>query len=121
MGGLLPTSDLTAMRAEQTKALPSTCTIVRRSVAADGLGGQTETWTTLASSVACRLAPMSYRERVAAQQFGGEETWHVTLPYGQDVTAADRVTVSGVTYEVKAIESGGAWETAKRLLVGRIG
>jgi SPP1 family predicted phage head-tail adaptor len=108
------------MRAEQTKALPSTCTIVRRSVAADGLGGQTETWTTLASGVACRLAPMSYRERVAAQQFGGDETWHLTLPYGQDVTAADRVIYGGVTYEVKAVESGGAWESAKRLLVGRM-
>ena len=120
MASLLSANDLVAMRAAQASGLPSTCTVVRRSVVADDLGGQTETWTTLASGVACRLAPMSYRERIAAQQFVGEETWHLTLPYGQDVTGADRVTYGSVTYEVRAIESGGAWETAKRLLVGRM-
>ena len=108
------------MRTAQESALPGTATITRKTVVADGIGGQTETWQTLASGVACRLAPMSYRERIAAQQFGGEETWHLTLPYGQDVTAADRVTTGGITYEVRAIESGGSWETVKRLLVGRV-
>lgn len=120
VASLLPTTDLTAMRAAQETALPGTATITRKTVVADGMGGQTESWSTLAASVACRLAPMSYRERIAAQQFGGEETFHLTLPYGQDVTGADRVVYGTITYEIRAIESGGSWETVKRLLVGRV-
>lgn len=117
----LSANDLVAMRAAQTAALPSTCTTMRKSTVADGIGGQTETWATLASNVACRLMPISNSaEQVVESRFAGMELWQLTLPYSTDITHNDRVVIGTVTYEVAGEGSGGAWETAKRVTVARV-
>jgi head-tail adaptor len=110
----LSSSDLTALRAEQAALMPDTCTVSRLTATADGLGGTTRTWAT-SSTLACRLAsngaPMEYMQSAALQ---GRTVWMVTLPYGSDVTRADRLTISGHVLEILGFASGGAWETAKR-------
>lgn len=118
---MLSASDLAAMQATQALALPSTCTISRRSLASDGMGGYTETWATLTASVACRLSAHSApTEAIMAERYGGRQTWMLTLPAGTDVTHEDRVVIGSVTYEVVGLSSGGAWETARRVIVGRV-
>jgi head-tail adaptor len=121
MASLLSATDLAAMKATQALALPSTCTIERRSLVADTLGGYTETWATLASGVACRLSAMSApSEVVVAERWAGRAMYQLTVPAGQDVTADDRVVVGSVTYEVAGLNSAGAWETARRVIVARV-
>jgi head-tail adaptor len=118
---LISAADLAAMRATQALALPSTCSISRRALSADGMGGYSETWATLTASVACRLSPHSApTEVIMAERYGGRQTWQLTVPSGTDVTADDRVTIGSVTYEVVGINSAGAWETARRVIVGRV-
>ena len=121
MSSMLSATDLAAMKATQATALPSTCSISRRVLSPDGLGGYSETWPTLTASVACRLSAHSApTEAVMAERYGGRQTWMLTTPAGTDVTADDRVVIDSVTYEVVGIASAGAWETARRVIVGRV-
>jgi head-tail adaptor len=121
MASLLSATDLAAMKATQALALPSTCTIQRVTRVADTLGGYTETWATLASGVACRLSAVgASTEVVVAERWAGRAMYQLTLPAGQDVTADDRVVISSVTYEVAGLNSAGAWETARRVIVARV-
>lgn len=69
---MLSATDLTALKAAQAEALPSTCSISRKTSVSDGMGGYTETWATLTASVACRLAAHSMpTEAVMAERYGG--------------------------------------------------
>jgi len=101
------------MRAQQAAALPDTCTISRRTLVSDGAGGYTETWTTAASGVACRLAVAQAAERILADRVVHEGGFVVTLPYGTSVTSKDRIVVGARTFEVAGVASG-SWETAVR-------
>ena len=118
---LVPANDLIAMKATQILGLPSSCTIERANLSPDGAGGWTGAWATLASGVACRLAPVGNpSEVIVADRYTGKALWQLTLPSGQDITHADRVVLSGLTYEVVGIQSGGAWATATRVLLVRL-
>lgn len=119
----LSANDLTAIKATQNDALPDTCTISRRTLASDGMGGYTETWASLATGVACRLAAALYRpeERSVAEKFAGQTLWTLTLPAGQAITSQDRVVIGSTTYEVVGILSAGqTWETARRALLVKV-
>jgi len=118
---MLSAADLAVMKATQALALPSTCSIGRHVLSPDGMGGYSESWSTLTASVLCRLSPHSApMEVIMAERYGGRQTWQLTLPAGTDVTADDRVTIDSVAYEVVGINSAGAWETARRVIVGRV-
>lgn len=119
---MLTAAELAVLREVQEEAMPDTCTIQRRSLQSDGMGGYTESWSDLATGVRCRIASARYRpeERAIAEQVRGKTLWMLTLPAGQDITARDRVIVSGVAYEVVGLLTGGAWETARRVLLQRV-
>ena len=118
---ILTATDLAAMKAAQVTALPGTCSISRRSMVADTMGGYTETWADLATGVACRLVVMrAPTEALVAARFAGMELWQLTLPAAQAITHNDRVVISDVTYEVAGINSGGEWETARRVTLARV-
>ncbi len=117
---MLTTAEIAAMQATQSAALPDTCTIKTRTLAPDGLGGYTESWTDRASNVACRLTPEADpTEDVVADRFRGRALWTLTLPNGQDISHDDRVVVGSDTYEVAGVREGGAWRTATRVVVAR--
>jgi len=110
---MLATADLAFMRGQQADALPDTCAISRKTLASDGAGGYTETWATVGSGVACRLAVARTGERVMADHIVHEGGFVVTLPYGTAVTPKDRILVGSRTFEVTGLASG-SWETAVR-------
>ena len=116
---MLTTAELTAIKAVQDQAMPDTCTISRKSLTSDGMGGYTETWSDLATGVSCRLASARYRpeEAAIADKFAGRTLWMLTLPAGTDITNEDRVVISSTTYEVAGMLSAGSWKTALRVLV----
>ena len=120
---MLTAAEITAMQDTQKAALPDTCTIKRRTLSSDSAGGFTEGWTDQASGVACRIAPVrsiSDAESIVGGAFQGKTLWQLTLPAGQDIGHADRVVVGGNTYEVAALNSGGAWNTATRAIVAKV-
>lgn len=87
------------------RALAHRCTITRASKTADGQGGHTETWSTVATGVECRmvntpgLGQPEMHGRMAAEP---ETTLYVRQAV--DLAEGDRVNVSGALYDV-----GGTW------------
>lgn len=108
----LSTEDLAAVRTEANAFLPDTAEIQRRTVVDDGAGGRTETWSTVAT-VRVRLAPGGGgREGSTGSRVVAEAPYVARLPQGTDVREVDRLVISGVTYQVIAVE-GRSWEIYK--------
>jgi head-tail adaptor len=105
---MLGATQISGMRATAALALPDTATISRVARASDSAGGWTETWSTVASGVACRLMStqnLGEGRAVGTQQATSE--WMLTLPLGTDIRAADRVVVASRTFEVNSLLSAG--------------
>lgn len=103
----LSTTELTDLRTFVTDIMLNTCSIKRRTSTNDGYGGVTTTWATLASNIACRY---SFGAPSASGQVAGRiveqeaSSWRVTVPYGTDVTALDRILLdNGQELEVLGV------------------
>ena len=120
----LSTGEITRMRSTQATAMNTTCTIQRVSQVADGAGGSTDTWSTLASNVACRIMKATIAaqtsEQVAADILRGKALYYVTIPAGQDVTNKDRIVSGGRTFEVVQVAPGVSAETARHFVCAEI-
>ena len=105
---MLGATQISGMRATAALALPDTATISRVARASDSAGGWTETWSTVASGVACRL--MSTQKLGEGPAGGTQQAaaeWVLTLPLGTDLRAADRIVVASRTFEVTTLLSAG--------------
>lgn len=83
--------------------LTDTCTIQRRGKTSDGKGGFTITYTTLASGVACYVAPassFSRGEQVVAGKITSLYDVLVSFAATQDVISTDRIIWNTRTFEV---------------------
>jgi head-tail adaptor len=114
---MLSAADLAAMRATLTESLPDTAQVQRATRAPDGMGGFTETLTTVAT-VPCRLAPSGNTpvEQVVAERVTDRALWTLTLPAQTDVAATDRVVVGARTFEVVGVLSPRSDELCTRLV-----
>lgn len=113
----LTSADLTRLRATLATSLVGSATVQRNTTTADGMGGVSNSWANLATGVTCRVAErMSATERVVAERLTSDVPWLVILPTSQDVTAKDRLSVSSVTYEVLAVNTGRVFEVGRRCL-----
>ena len=114
---MLSPAELAAMRATAgVDALPGTATISRATVAPDGMGGQTQTWATVAT-VASRLSPSGgggQTEGLTGGRSTADSDWIITLPQGTDVRQADRIVTDGRTFEVENIADRD-WELVRRV------
>lgn len=96
------------MRGVLTASFPDTATIRRKSSAADGQGGQTETYAD-AGALACRLVARqqgALRESREGDRPVAATLWGALFPQGSDVRPTDRLRVGGTDYEV--LEGDGA-------------
>lgn len=116
MARLLSASDLTWMQGLQERAMPGTIVIQRRTYARDVMGGMAETWAA-AGTVTGRLYPQNTRafgEPVIGERVTSESRWFATMPAGTDVTAEDRLSYDGRTFEVVRVNNSEMWQTAVR-------
>lgn len=108
-------TELAEMRATAALALPDTATIKRPVRTVDAAGGTSETLTTVASGVACRVA----RERPREVAQGGTQVvlaeWVVSLPYGTDVESGDLIEVAVRALRVVGLFAG-SWRSVERAL-----
>jgi hypothetical protein len=119
---MLSAAELTMIRDEANRWLPSTATILTHSQTPDTGGGFTETYTA-GQPMACRLAPIGGGEDGGR---GGERinerTTHVlTLMAETTIAEPDRVTVDGRTYEVTLVRKRPALEVVRRVEVREAG
>lgn len=100
---LLAPGTISALIRAAAAVMPGTCTITRKTQTSDGMGGMTDTWTTL-STLPCRLwsPPQEYSETVNQERLEVLTRWHLALPVGTDINVKDRVLIGTGTYEVAA-------------------
>ena len=104
---MLPASMLTTMRAKVADNFDATCTIRRSTESANSTGDPIPTWSNLATSVACRVRAGSSNETDTTGAIRNVLRYKVLLPFGQDVTAKDRLELStGIEVEVTDVDKG---------------
>jgi len=114
---MLTADELTAMRAVQRDVMPGSAIIQRATLASDGMGNFNQTWLA-AATVPARLYPQTLRG-MGEDTSGGAQVismtrWFVTLPYGSTVTASDRLSIDGRTFEIYQVNNDEMYSTAVR-------
>lgn len=109
---MLTAAELTAMQATQIQTMTDVIVIARRTLTSDSMGGYTEAWANVLTTVG-RVAPMSQKETVTAGQQGITANWKITLPASTDVRGADRLTQGARSFEVNGILGAETRETAR--------
>lgn len=115
---MLSAAELSAIRLEAENVLPSTSSIERATLSADGYGGSGESWAEVGTPD-CRVDPLgSENAQNLAAEFGerlqGRRTAALFFAYGEDVQKGDRVTVDSVVWEVLKMDEGRSWEILVR-------
>lgn len=110
------------LRSVASAFLPDAAAIERytETSTADGV---TQSWTVIASGVPCRVSQSSATavERDADGVLRALSDWRIWLPFDQDVTDRDRITVTatdrvdGRRFEVRRVDEK-SYETARRCL-----
>ena len=117
---MLPTGELTRLRNDLAGyTLPDTCVILTGTATADGFGGQSVTWGTTTTGVACRVDHRQTREAMAGGGFQTFTQTTMTVPQATAITTANRVEWSANTYNVTSV-SEGSLLGIKRLIVEKI-
>lgn len=97
--------------------MPGSIVIQRATYSRDVMGGMAETWVAI-GTVTGRLYPMNvrtYGEPVMGERLTSETRWFATFPVGTDVTAEDRLSYDGRTFEVVRVNNSEMWQTAVRV------
>lgn len=110
----LTSAELTAMRDAINQLMPQTCNILTVTLAADGQGGNTQTWGTAYSSVSCRLDVVSGMEQVTGGALQPYTHAMLSVPYDTTITQSDRVEVGSNTYAIKTVNVDQGWIAVKR-------
>src|SRR5262249_25520203 len=106
------------------QAMPDIVTILRRTLTADGNGGQTQSYGSVGTTT-CRLSfysgdkPIMF-DAANAEKIDPRERYVVTLPFSASILETDRLTINSVTYEIVSALNVRSYETARRLLVKRV-
>lgn len=116
--GLLSDTDVAYMRDTISDMFPDVCTILSEALSSDGQGGQTSSWGTVATNVACRFDE--------ASQYGANQLvpagaalreahrYTLSLPYNTTINAHDRVEIGSDTYNVVNVNVGVSWIAVMR-------
>lgn len=114
-------TELTDLRSDAATWLDLTCDIQRATTAADAWGGQSASWATLSSGVACGLArPSQAIMQQYASKVGSMQVWLVSLPYGTTIAEGDRLTVDSQTLLVQADLSQSSYSTLAQVLASEV-
>lgn len=76
--------------------LPDVCALQRRTRAADGAGGTTDTWATIAHADWLLERALRFGEGERADRITGVTVWRARFPVGTDLQPEDRVLPCGV-------------------------
>ena len=117
---LLQDNDLTYVRNEAKQAMPDTVAIQRQSRVTDGQGGFTIDWANVYQNVSARIIASGGAESIDAGRQDLQADATLTVAYDQSIEQTDRVVHTSGTYEVRFVEDGKSWATAKRCQVRRL-
>ncbi len=114
-------STLGRMRASLDAKLTGSFSTYALSIASDGYGGQTQTYTLRESGIEGHLEmPAKGREQEVAAKLTTEQVYVLHLPSGTTVNPTDRVSDGSVTYEVLAVDAPTTMEPMRGAFVVRV-
>jgi SPP1 family predicted phage head-tail adaptor len=117
---MLSARDLACLDNDAPDVLPDTVTLKRRSTVSDGLGGETETWTTV-DSYSARVFPLSVQQ--AEENLGSElidsTYFRIALPRGTEVQIDDRLEYGSLTLSVEAVRAPRSVEITRTVFAVR--
>ena len=115
-------ADIARMRATAASIFDQTCKIERGTVTNDGQGGFSESWGTVAGTVACRVGvmggPGDIRDSASRREYSDVHVLRVA--FNQDIEPADRVTISGDVWQVEEVLEEHQWMTVKRAKITKV-
>jgi hypothetical protein len=86
-----------------TAVCDQTCIIQRKTTAKDGLGSETETWNTIATTVAGMVQPTGGELQNYAYIIGDKAAWKVHMPVNTNITHQDHLVIAGQTMVVQVL------------------
>lgn len=99
--GFLTAAQLASIQKVVLITLPWVCVIKRKTLAPDGFGDQTESWSTV-QVTNCDVEMMTSKgETPVGDQLRSDASYLITLPWNAQVEANDQLVVNGTTYEVQ--------------------
>lgn len=101
---MINAADLASMQSQMADTRDGTLIIRRRTMASDGQGGFTPTWTPVTGgTVEYRIVQMTGLERAFAGRFGTVGVWRIGLPLTPEVLPSDVLYAGTVPmYQVTA-------------------
>lgn len=119
---MLTSSEISLMRDTIEQALPGSAVIQTATRTSDGQGGWIPTYSA-SGTVAARLSPegnLRGEEPEIAGRIGEVANLILTIPAETTITANDRVTYDGDTFEVVEIRDRTPWELSRRVRVVQV-
>jgi SPP1 family predicted phage head-tail adaptor len=87
---------------------PHTIDIEEYTQTSDGMGGHTETWSTIQNGLQAHVQPISGREYYQAQQIQNPVNMDVYTPYNEVIKPSMRVLYNGMKLNIiSVIDQGG--------------
>ena len=110
---------LTAMRDAIETMLPDTCNILSVTLTPDGMGGNTETWGTASSGVACRvdLITNDTYELVKGAALQSYPRYMLSVPYDTTLAVENRIEHNSITYAVVKVNTSQSWKAVGRAVL----
>lgn len=108
MPGIFSAAELADLQDLAVSVMPDTAQVQRPTVTDDGAGGSTAAYAAVGGPVPCLLGArnLTASEAPTAGRLGITTLWDVQVPAGTDVRAADRLSISGRTFEVVSLLTG---------------
>jgi hypothetical protein len=95
-------SELASIRADvQEAACDMTCMIQRKAKSSDGMLSETESWSTIATTVAGMTEPSGSQLQNFEYKIGSLKAWQVKMPVSTDVREQDHLIIDGKTLIVQ--------------------
>ena len=116
---MFPANELTRMQQDLNTLLPDTCNITQGTRTPDGMGGWSDGWGTVGSSIPCRVDFKSGKESVTGAALQPYTVVVITLPQTTNITQQNRVEHGGNVYSVQAVNLG-SWLGVKRASLERV-
>lgn len=111
MKPLVSAADIARYQSDATLALTGTCTLLRKTDADEGWGGQSSGYAAIATKVPCSVVGLIIGGSEQADQGSLKTitTYRINLPMSvalqHDITESDRIQTSSATYEIRALLS----------------
>lgn len=120
---MISTQVLAMMRRRAQSFMTGTCTLLQEDDTVDSAGAPTNTWSVVASGVACRLLPVGRANDSATEVVSNAERlteeYRLIVPHDTTLTSDMRVVIDADTYDIVRILDSRTSETDRQAVIVR--